>query len=222
MKCKHTLIRLRDGHVRLARHWTGFVQTNMFNALMKATSLDPANASGLVVVQKQSNAMKSRYTFIQRAQICTRKARRQREKEVKQCQLQALKHDWEISEEHADTIEKRQNIYEKKWKLLNSEHPLFPLEFKHIPWPVLNLAERPEDIDQEGVERFVFGSFVGINRRRAAKKALRLWHLDKLDRVIQRVVPSQRSHVESAANSICKILMTGPSGPSGLRSREPM
>ena len=150
--------------------------------------------------------MKSRYTFIQRAQICTRQAGRQREKVVKQCQLQAWKHDWEISEEDADTIEKRQNIYEKKWKLLNSKHPLFPLEFKHIPWPVLNHAERPEDIDQEGVERFVFGSFMGINRRQATKKALRLWHLDKLDRVIQRVVPSQRSHVESAVNSICKIL----------------
>ena len=150
--------------------------------------------------------MESRCTFIQRAKICTRKAKRQRENGVEQSQLQAWKHDWEISAKDADTPEKKRNIYEQKWRLLDSKHQLFPLEFRHIPWPVLHLAERPEDIDQEGVEHFVFGSSVGIDRRRKAKKALRLWHLDKLDRVIRRVVPAHRGDVESAANSICTIL----------------
>ena len=150
--------------------------------------------------------MKSPYNFTHRAQVRTRKAGRQKEDEVKQSQLQAWKHEWEISAEHADTAEKKRKIYEKKWMLLNSEHQLFPLEFRHIPWPVFHIAERPEDIDQESVECFVFRSSEGKNRRRAAMNALRLWHVDKLDRVIRRVVPSQRSDVESAAHSICQIL----------------
>ena len=115
------------------------------------------------------------------------------------------KREWELSAERADTFEAKLSDYSEKWALLNSKDELFPLEFRHIPWPVPHFVERLEDITQADVERFVFSSS-GDRRKPAAMAALRVWHLDKLARVLSRVVPSQRDTVAEAAHLICTAL----------------
>jgi hypothetical protein len=125
--------------------------------------------------------------------------------------LETQKLRWELSSAQANTVEEQFHLYWWKWdQLMNRQEDLFPLEFNHIPWPVLHF-KGGSDITTEHVERFVFWPSACdmpiMQRKQKAKKALQLWHLDKFQStVLERVMLSQRPAVEQKANLICAIL----------------
>ncbi|KAJ7801426.1 hypothetical protein B0H14DRAFT_2895684, partial [Mycena olivaceomarginata] len=82
--------------------------------------------------------------------------------------------------------------YQRKWAILRRHKELgFPLQFRHIPWPVFrtNATTDPE-INTPSVEYFIFGETQAITSphqaRRLAKQNLKLFHSDKFTLVLDR------------------------------------
>jgi hypothetical protein len=102
--------------------------------------------------------------------------------------------------------------YQRKWAILRRHKELaFPLQFRHIPWPVFrtNATTDPE-INTPSVEYFVFGETRAITSphqaRRLAKQNLKLFHSDKFTLVLDRVLSMDREWARYCAEVACRVL----------------
>ncbi|KAJ7801356.1 hypothetical protein B0H14DRAFT_2895820 [Mycena olivaceomarginata] len=102
--------------------------------------------------------------------------------------------------------------YQRKWAILRQHKELgFPLQFRHIPWPVFrtNATTDPE-INTPSVEYFIFGETQAITSphqaRRLAKQNLKLFHSDKFTLVLDRVLSMDREWAKYCAEVVCRVL----------------
>jgi hypothetical protein len=105
----------------------------------------------------------------------------------------------------------QKSIYKEKWAVLNhNRQPMFPLEFRHIPWPIFRSVESNLDISTPTVECFLFGETRGTlptnDSRKPAKHNLRLFHSDKFPSTLERVVPRDRERARGSAETVCRVL----------------
>jgi hypothetical protein len=125
-----------------------------------------------------------------------------------------LRQEWDILAARADTDQAQCDLYWLKWVQLKSADSLFPLEFRHVPWPIFHVRSS-EDITPNRVERFITRASNDFqvpanttDKKKALQSALRLWHSDKFQVwVLRRVVQYQKEEVECAAKAICRILI---------------
>ncbi|KAJ7867880.1 hypothetical protein B0H14DRAFT_2730472 [Mycena olivaceomarginata] len=111
----------------------------------------------------------------------------------------------------SDALEQKQG-YKRKWAILRRHKELgFPLQFRHIPWPVFrtNATTDPE-INTPSVEYFIFGETQAITSphqaRRLAKQNLKLFHSDKFTLVLDRVLSMDREWAKYCAEVVCRVL----------------
>ncbi|KAJ7739725.1 hypothetical protein B0H14DRAFT_2542608 [Mycena olivaceomarginata] len=106
---------------------------------------------------------------------------------------------------------KQKQHYKKKWAVLRGNRQLsFPLEFRHIPWPIFRAGEGNLEINTPSVENFLFGETRGntstSESRKIAKDNLRLFHSDKFASTLDTVVPQDKESARESAENVCRVL----------------
>ncbi|KAJ7934402.1 hypothetical protein B0H13DRAFT_2491700 [Mycena leptocephala] len=120
-----------------------------------------------------------------------------------------LQQEWESWD--SGTLQDQKLMYKKKWKIMrHTKQPFFPFQFRHIPWPIFRSGDRYPEISTPSVEWFIFGETLGRSptkeSKRLAKENLRLFHADKFDLVLRRVLPSERERARHGAEAVCRVL----------------
>ncbi|KAJ7930181.1 hypothetical protein B0H13DRAFT_2264223, partial [Mycena leptocephala] len=105
----------------------------------------------------------------------------------------------------------QKSIYQEKWGVLkHNRQPLFPLEFRHIPWPIFRSVDSDLEVSTPTVVYFLFGETWGKpptnDSRKVAKYNLRLFHSDKFASTLERVVPRDRERAREGAETVCRVL----------------
>ncbi|KAJ7812765.1 hypothetical protein B0H13DRAFT_1925934 [Mycena leptocephala] len=116
-----------------------------------------------------------------------------------------LQREWERWD--SGTLQDQKLMYRKKWEIMrHSKQPLFPFQFRHIPWPILRSGERYPEINTPSVEYFIFGETRGTppteESKRLVKENLKLFHSDKFTLVLGRVLPVDREWARHGAEVI--------------------
>ncbi|THH18775.1 hypothetical protein EW146_g2266 [Bondarzewia mesenterica] len=96
--------------------------------------------------------------------------------------------------------------YEKRWTAIVSSKER--LTFDTIPWPMVEMPRRMEDISAESVEKFVLSSAhsEGISQKDRIRNALRRWHPDRFGRLMSRVEERDRKIVEQGVGAVVRCL----------------
>ncbi|KAJ7868191.1 hypothetical protein B0H14DRAFT_2572435 [Mycena olivaceomarginata] len=64
-----------------------------------------------------------------------------------------LQREWERWD--SETLQDQKLMYRKKWEIMrHSKQPLFPFQFRHIPWPIFRSGEIYPEINTPSVEYF--------------------------------------------------------------------
>ncbi|KAJ7923887.1 hypothetical protein B0H13DRAFT_1864504 [Mycena leptocephala] len=120
-----------------------------------------------------------------------------------------LQREWESRD--SGTLQDQKIMYKKKWEIMrHTKQPFFPFQFRHIPWPIFRSGDRYPEISTPSVECFIFGKTLGRSptkeSKRLAKENLRLFHADKFDLVLRRVLPLERERARHGAEAVCRVL----------------
>ncbi|KAJ7713175.1 hypothetical protein B0H14DRAFT_3016924 [Mycena olivaceomarginata] len=120
-----------------------------------------------------------------------------------------LQREWERWD--SGTLQDQKLMYRKKWEIMrHSKQPLFPFQFRHIPWPIFRSGERYPEINTPSVEYFIFGETRGTppteESKRLVKENLKLFHSDKFTLVLGRVLPVDREWARHGAEAVCRVL----------------
>ncbi|KAJ7930163.1 hypothetical protein B0H13DRAFT_1858993 [Mycena leptocephala] len=113
-----------------------------------------------------------------------------------------LQREWERWD--SGTLQDQKLMYRKKWEIMtHSKQPLFPFQFRHIPWPIFRSGERYPEINTPSVEYFIFGETRGTPPTEESKKEnLKLFHSDKFTLVLGRVLPVDREWARHGAEAV--------------------
>ncbi|KAJ7750174.1 hypothetical protein B0H14DRAFT_2982225 [Mycena olivaceomarginata] len=106
-----------------------------------------------------------------------------------------VQREWESWD--SGTLADQKLMYRKKWEIMRrNKQPLFPFQFRHIPWPIFRSGEKYPEINTPSVEYFIFGETRGKpptkESKRLVKENLKLFHSDKFALVLGRVLPVDR------------------------------
>lgn len=98
------------------------------------------------------------------------------------------------------------NSYESRWAAISASSEL--LGFRDIPWPLLVVPIRVEDLAPENITNFLLHPVHSSNhsRRERIRTALLRWHPDRFRRILNRVVDSERCMVEDGVGVIARCL----------------
>ncbi|KAJ7680402.1 hypothetical protein DFH06DRAFT_416127 [Mycena polygramma] len=101
--------------------------------------------------------------------------------------------------------------YEKGWQDLQ-EHAR-TIALSAIPWPILTWTPASNNFDLADMTATEIGSFflspshsAGQTGKERIRRAQLLWHPDRFQRVLQRVVPSEKNIVEAGAGLVARCL----------------
>lgn len=105
-------------------------------------------------------------------------------------------------------------LYEAKWAELRANSSLSSIDFRELPWPILELrCFTPEEITQEGIRTFLFHALRPFAPEKSAKDRVKLevsrFHPDKFNNyVLPKVREDQRDLAEALAGAIVRVLTT--------------
>jgi hypothetical protein len=120
-----------------------------------------------------------------------------------------MQHEWESWE--LGTLENQRSNYKKKWEILrHADQPVFPLQFRHIPWPIFRSGSSNLEVNTPAVQHLIFGQTRGIlstdDSVKLANRNLRFFHSDKFASIIDRVIPIHREWARQTAETVCRVL----------------
>ncbi|KAJ7938091.1 hypothetical protein B0H13DRAFT_1852026 [Mycena leptocephala] len=120
-----------------------------------------------------------------------------------------VQREWESWD--SGTLADQKLMYRKKWEIMRrNKQPLFPFQFRHIPWPIFRSGEKYPEINTPSVEYFIFGETRGKpptkESKRLVKENLKLFHSDKFALVLGRVLPVDREWARHCAEAVCRVL----------------
>ncbi|KAG6903040.1 hypothetical protein C0995_007473 [Termitomyces sp. Mi166 len=96
--------------------------------------------------------------------------------------------------------------YEERWsKLITSSEAL---KFSSIPWPVVSVPGKAEDMTPQGVVAFLFSYLHSEKqtRKERLRSAQLRWHPDRFQRVLARVKDEDKAEVEQAVGIVARCL----------------
>ncbi|KAJ7865895.1 hypothetical protein B0H14DRAFT_3133291 [Mycena olivaceomarginata] len=116
-----------------------------------------------------------------------------------------VQREWESWD--SGTLADQKLMYRKKWEIMKrNKQPLFPFQFRHIPWPIFRSGEKYPEINTPSVEYFIFGETRGKpptkESKRLVKENLKLFHSDKFALVLGRVLPVDREWARYCAEAL--------------------
>ncbi|KAF8806416.1 hypothetical protein BYT27DRAFT_6624839 [Phlegmacium glaucopus] len=96
--------------------------------------------------------------------------------------------------------------YESRWISLMTS--LDPLDFKTIPWPVIQPARGLGDITPEAIATFLFCPLHSpqLSRKERIRNAQLRWHPDRFRRLMGRVKAEDKAKVEEAVGTVARCL----------------
>ncbi|KAJ7937492.1 hypothetical protein B0H13DRAFT_1852460 [Mycena leptocephala] len=113
-----------------------------------------------------------------------------------------MQHEWESWD--LGPLENQRSNYKKKLEILrHTNQPLFPLQFRHIPWPIFRSGSSNLEVNTPVIQHFIFGqtrSTLSTDESvKLAKRNLKFFHSDKFTSTIERVIPIHREWARQTA-----------------------
>lgn len=96
--------------------------------------------------------------------------------------------------------------YETRWSELTASSE--PLSFSDIPWPIASSSPNRDNMTAEAIKQFLLSACHSkdVSHKDRIRNALRRWHPDRFERVLQRVVEQDKAAAGECVGIVARCL----------------